>query len=893
MIDNLYSFSIVELENGEYIGLEIIEILSIPSQLILRESDVDSTDYVQKTKEDFSKLLSELFQDFKSNSYSPVLSFDICIELLWISQTALNQTYNADIRLFLLLRAIDNEKEDLEDALATLKAICVSFLDQHKYDHNTIEFKEFNALIRNVNYNSIRAIVKDKRIESLQNPLLDSCYAFDRFPLSNQDLSNIVNTLIAYPNSAVSVQLIPTRYSNEEKSLIGAMSNILDTINKGVQDKVIGYISNVIAEKHAETYRYYEKNKNAPLFCFNILIYGHRIAVSNISSSIFSQLNAATQSPNVKYLELNDERDLILENFHPFPWAMNEITINSDRNLQSNLQEVNPFYRLSYIITSEEASEIFRLPIGTNNITAGITICESNKTLRKYSNSMVNRGDIILGKLKSSSKRDSIGFNLEDITKHMLVVGSSGYGKTTFLISLLDRLWRDHHIPFLVIEPAKIEYRALIDKIPDLQIFTPGNDYLSPFIFNPFVPPNNVMVGIYKSSLKTAFEAGVIMSSPLDKIFEETVNNCFSDFRWMNHHTVKDGGEIFNFADFLKCFKDTFENIGYTGEARNLLKAGNVRLQSLLHLFDNYNTLPIEDLLTKPTIIELKGIENSDQKALIISLLLININSYINSNYHGTGGLRNVLLLEEAHVLLDYEKQTLHGEANPSDIAKSLIKRLLAEIRSYGVGIIIADQSPKKVSSDVIGLTNTKLSFRLVEKTDKEILANSINMKDSEMERLSSLKTGEAFLFFDKLDRPEEITIDDYRLHESIKITLSDEEIKERSSYWKHRKEMLKPYPECKLIQTCPDTCNYILRNKAREITRRIFSKHFNSEAKDFQELKSVYKAIEKLILAELLSEPYTKELSSCVKLQLLRRVKYETKINLPSKVIADTLNKV
>jgi hypothetical protein len=401
------------------------------------------------------------------------------------------------------------------------------------------------------------------------------------------------------------------------------------------------------------------------------------------------------------------------------------------------------------------------------------------------------------------------------------------------------------------------------------------------------------MIGTYKSSLKTAFEAGVIMSSPLDKIFEETVSNCFSDFGWMNHHTIKDCNEIFNISDFLKCFKETFEKIGYTGDARNIQKAGMVRLQSLIPLFDTYSTIPIEDLLTKPTIIELKGIENSDQKALIIALLLINIKAYINSNYHGTGGLANVLLLEEAHVLLDYEKQNLSSEANPSEIAKSLLKRFLAEIRSYGVGVIVADQSPRKVSPDVIGLTNTKLSFRLVEKTDKEILANSINMTNSDLERLSTLKPGEAFLFFDKLDKPEEIRIEDYRMKENIKITLTDHDIRLKSSYWTTRREMLKPYPECRLIQTCPDTCNFITRNKASEISRRIFAKNFNSETKDFQKLKAVYKVIESLILSELLSEPYTKELSSCVKLQLLRRIRYETKINIPRKVIEETLLKI
>ena len=70
---------------------------------------------------------------------------------------------------------------------------------------------------------------------------------------------------------------------------------------------------------------------------------------------------------------------------------------------------------------------------------------------------------------------------------------------------------------------------------------------------------------------------------------------------------------------------------------------------------------------------------------MIISLLLLSILSYVNANYVGEGGLKNVILLEEAHVLLDADANSGQGEANPSAIAQGLVKRMLAEIRSYGV----------------------------------------------------------------------------------------------------------------------------------------------------------------------------------------------------------------
>ncbi len=581
-------------------------------------------------------------------------------------------------------------------------------------------------------------------------------------------------------------------------------------------------------------------------------------------------------------------------NLYPLPWMVNEILLGRERNMQlwNSGYISNHLYRLPYIITAEEASEFFRLPYGNDKISAGLVVNETGKANKTYSQNLINAGDLEVGKLKSSSAGDSIGFSLKDLAKHMLVVGTPGSGKTTFSVGLLDRLWKEHHIPFLVIEPAKNEYRALIQSIPDLQVFTPGKNFISPFIFNPFVPPKNVKLETYKSTLKTAFAAGVSMSSPLDKIFEETVNNCYSDFRWLDTYTVADKGKIFNITDFIKCFQETFKAIGYTGDAKNIGRAGVVRLNSLVVLFDNYFSIPIEDILKRPTIIELAAIENSDQKALIIALLLLSILAYVNANYVGEGGLRNVILLEEAHVLLDAESNAGQGDANPSAIAQGLVKRMLAEIRSYGVGLVIADQSPRKVGLDIVALTDIKVAFRLVESQDKQILADSTSMSDNQMGRLAKLKPGEAFLFFNKLEEPEEIRTPDYRLENKISISLSDESIRQLSTYWNDKREKLRPYPECALTPYCLQTCDYGRRSLAKEVARRIFIRNFNANTHTMEPLKNVFSRISELIKAELNDEPFSRELLSCVKVHLWRRIRYGTKITLGEKMVRGSLEK-
>lgn len=883
------------LTNGEFVALEAIELTAIPHISIIDGRENAITEIVEKYKNEMGGLLNEVYQIYKTSSYAAGYSKDISLELLWITESVKNQPYNAQIRLFLIVRAIDKDEQEAKSSVEAIMKLCQSMLSLQKYDYSYTDYSELLQNVKRIDDSSIKAIVKEEKVENLQNQLLPYCFSYDKIPTSKNDLSRMVNVLIDHPDCAVSMQLIPTILEVQETNEIDRITQALETLNKGVMEQGFGNVSFTLAEKHAETYKYYSQNKNAPLYSFNILIFGGASAATSVSNRIFGQLSAnESGTANLKIVELHSGEVRQNSNFYPLPWAINELLMSKGRNAQiwNSGYFSNYLYRLPYIITAEEAAEFFRLPIGCDRISAGLTVNESGKANKTYTDNIINAGDITVGKLKSSSHGDTIGFSLKDLAKHMLVVGTPGSGKTTFSVSLLDRLWKEHNIPFLVIEPAKNEYRALVQSIPDLQVFTPGKNFISPFIFNPFVPPKNVKLETYKSTLKTAFAAAVSMSTPLDKIFEESINNCYSDFRWLDTYTSDDKGRPFNISDFIKCFQETFDGIGYTGDAKNIGRAGVVRLNSLVNLFDNYSSIPIEDLLKKPTIIELAAIENSDEKALIIALLLLSILAYVNANYVGEGGLKNVILLEEAHVLLDADTNAGQGDANPSAIAQGLVKRMLAEIRSYGVGIVIADQSPRKVSTDVVALTDMKVVFRLVESVDKQIIADSTNMSDTQIQRMSKLKPGEAFLFFNKLDEPEEIVTPDYRLENNISITLSDEDIKELSAYWKDKSDQLKPYPQCEYCRYCNKTCDYYRRVLAREVARRIYTKHFKPNSDNSKILENVLGRITMLVKSELNDEPLTPELMSCVKVHLWRKIIYNTKIKVWDIQVENSLRK-
>ncbi len=887
-----------QIHSGEFIAFEVLKISSIPHMSILSESPsaAEQNQIVVSYAQSMANTLTEIYQQYKDKFTRTGVCPDIALELTWITEPIINQPYKARINLYVSVRSINQNPSLAENTVNAIITLISSALDTDKYEYKKEPLLSYYSLLKNVNRDNVQAIIKEERLEDLQNQYFPICYAFDTFPTDYQDLSRIVSILISNPDCAVSFQLIPTYYTQDELVEINRSNQTLSTLSRGVSDQSVGNMSITAADKVSDLYKYYFDNKSRSLFTYNILILGSETSLTSVSTRVLGQLNSTYKTtPNLKFVEIPKSTALdSIDTLYSQPWVLNDFIVSQGRNMNiwSSGMISNALYRLPYIITADEAANFFRLPIGSDKVNAGLNVNETGKSSKSYSQNLINAGDIEFGKLKSSSRNDSIGLTLKDLAKHMLVVGTPGSGKTTFSVGLLDRLWKEHKIPFLVIEPAKNEYRALVQSIPELQVFTPGKNFISPFVFNPFIPPKNVKLETYKSTLKTAFAAGVSMSSPLDKIFEDTINNCYSDFRWLDTYTVDDKGRKFNITDFIKCFQETFDEIGYTGDARNIGRAGIVRLKSLVNLFDNYFSIPIEDMLTKPTIIELAAIENSDQKALIIALLLLSILAYVNANYVGEGGLRNFILLEEAHVLLDTSSGGGEGAANPAAIAQGLVKRMLAEIRSYGVGLAIADQSPRKVGIDIVALTDIKVAFRLVEGQDKQILADSTSMSDNQVSRLAKLKPGEAFLFFNRLDEPEEIITPNYRMENKISISLSDEGIKDLSTYWKDKQDKLRPYPECQICPYCQESCNYNRRVLAKEVARRIFNKHIKSGAKDMEKVIFVFSKIISLIVNELNDETFDRPLLSCVKVHLWRRIKYETNIKIAEGTIQKSLIK-
>ena len=484
------------------------------------------------------------------------------------------------------------------------------------------------------------------------------------------------------------------------------------------------------------------------------------------------------------------------------------------------------------MITSEEAASFFRLPFFEKSIPA-LAENQTQSVSNQFVEDVVSVDNIKFGSLISNiNKNVEIGCPEKIFSKHMLVVGTPGSGKTTFSINLLLQ-FANRNIPFLAIEPTKAEYRALIDAVPGIQIFTPGNNAVSPFLINPFIPPKGIKIEQYVPSLASAFNAAFSMPSPLDMLFIKAIRTAYNRYGWKDYSMYGDEDvTVFGLYDFIRVFKELVEKTGYVGEVKsNIESAGLLRLMNLIeqnsNIYDTINTVPIEDLLCKPSVLELNSIENAEQKSLIIALLLINICTYTKHNHISDGTLKNIILIDEAHVLLGEKPSYNRGEhsADAQGTTIKAIQDMIAEIRSYGTGIIIADQSPTKVSREVVANTDIKVSFRLVQKDEKKLIAESTNMGEEEQDNLTRLRSGEAYVFYSLLDAPQYIKTEDIREKEGIRLSVSDEEVGNKNTYWKDHWELLKPYRECKYCESCKEGCNFKLRADAEYLASKIYER--------------------------------------------------------------------
>lgn len=359
------------------------------------------------------------------------------------------------------------------------------------------------------------------------------------------------------------------------------------------------------------------------------------------------------------------------------------------------------------------------------------------------------------------------------INRHVFVTGSTGAGKSQTVRHLLEQLTRNG-VPWLAIEPAKSEYASMAGRVADLgvpvTVINPSDPAAVPFSVNPLAPEPGYPVQAHIDMVRALFQAAFSSDEPFPQIMAQALQRVYESNGW----DVVTGGappgslvapSVPTLEQLQRAAEQVIDDVGYGRELMADIKGFvDVRLRSLRigsagRFFEGGHPADIGGLLRDNVVLAIEDVANDEDKAFLMGTLIIRIVEHLRmrardpgANRHGV--LRHVIVIEEAHRLLR-NRGTDHAAAH----AVELFAGLLAEIRAYGEGIVVAEQIPAKIVPDVVKNTALKIVHRLPAYDDRHQVGAAMNLDDDQSREVVSLRPGVAAVFADGMDRPLRIKV--------------------------------------------------------------------------------------------------------------------------------------
>lgn len=361
-----------------------------------------------------------------------------------------------------------------------------------------------------------------------------------------------------------------------------------------------------------------------------------------------------------------------------------------------------------------------------------------------------------------------------NLSKHTFICGVTGSGKTTTCQSIL----MNADLPFLVIEPAKTEYRTLMHEQggEDILYFTLGRQDIAPFFLNPFEILPGESITSRADMLKASFISAFEMEAAIPQIIEAATYEVYEkkgwdvrSSKWINPLTgqeedpfVADSFAFPTITDYLGVVEEVVDRQGFDERLKNdYIGSLKARLQALTvgakgMMLDTPRSIDFKDLVTKKVVIELEEIKDGTEKSLIMGFIITNLLEAIKYQYERDNTFQHITLVEEAHRLLSrYEP----GDSLNKKRGVEIFADMLAEVRKYGESLIIVDQIPNKMTPEVLKNTNTKIVHKIFAKDDKEAIGNTMALNEDQRDFLSYLETGRAVVITEGWKKPVQVKI--------------------------------------------------------------------------------------------------------------------------------------
>ena len=340
----------------------------------------------------------------------------------------------------------------------------------------------------------------------------------------------------------------------------------------------------------------------------------------------------------------------------------------------------------------------------------------------------------------------------KSLNMHTFITGSTGSGKSNTVYQMLAELHQDR-IPFLVVEPAKGEYKDVFGHWPDVNVFSTNPNVAELININPFKFPKSIHVLEHVDGLVEIFSVCWPMYDAMPAFFKDAILNSYEAVGWDLGSSTFEGREP-EYPDFeilVDQLNELIEGSDYASDIKSNYRGALItRVKSLTvglnkFIFTNEQT-SYKKLFDENCILDISRIKSTETKALIMGLVVYILNEYrVDQKTENNNGLKHVTVLEEAHNLL----KNTSGGGESALIGKSveMLTQTIAEIRTYGEGFIIVDQSPSSVDIAAIKNTNTKVVLRTPEANDREAVGRSIGLTADQVNEIAKLPSGVAAVY--------------------------------------------------------------------------------------------------------------------------------------------------
>ena len=356
-----------------------------------------------------------------------------------------------------------------------------------------------------------------------------------------------------------------------------------------------------------------------------------------------------------------------------------------------------------------------------------------------------------------------VEMDLDLLSSHCFITGSSGSGKSYATYELLEQVLQNN-VKIMIIEPAKGEYKQIFGGLKGIKIFTTDPNAYRILKINPFQFPDNIHLLSHIEQLLQIFNASWPLYAAMPAILKQAVVDSYTRCGWDIQNSIWIPG-ICNhkypvFSDVLEILPDIINTSDYSSDSKGDYKGALLtRVQSMTVGINGVifkNSVGIEDslLFDSNVVIDLSELGSDEAIALIMGVLIMKLNEYRKSQRKENpklalnSQLRHVTVLEEAHNLLKRTSKDQNQEgANMIGKSVEMISNSIKEMRTYGEGFIIIDQSPMAVDSSAIENTSTKIIMNTPAKDACEELGSALSLNDEQTRELSRLNVGVAAVF--------------------------------------------------------------------------------------------------------------------------------------------------